>query len=257
MATQVALSWLLGLVGAVLILPYALALQQAALAAASARSHLTVVQLLLVSTAQTMVLLLAAVLAGLWASRKLGLAIPLLSAWLTRRPVPPDTGRTLLLALAFGLAVGLVLVALDRFVFASMLSVADVVKGAAGGGARPNAWQGLLASFYGAIDEEILMRLGLMSVLALGLRTVLRRRDVALPSGVFWTANILTAIVFGLGHLPATAALTPLTTALVVRAIVLNGVAGIVFGALFRRYGLEWAMVSHFGADIVLHVLSA
>jgi len=26
---------------------------------------------------------------------------------------------------------------------------------------------------------------------------------------------------------------------------------------LFRRFGLEWAMASHFGADIVLHVLLA
>jgi len=26
--------------------------------------------------------------------------------------------------------------------------------------------------------------------------------------------------------------------------------------ALYHRYGLEWAMVSHFSADIVLHVLT-
>ena len=59
---------------------------------------------------------------------------------------------------------------------------------------------------------------------------------------------------FGLGHLPATAALAPLSGALVVRAVVLNGTAGLVFGALYRRYGLEWAMTSHFGVDIVAHV---
>jgi membrane protease YdiL (CAAX protease family) len=41
---------------------------------------------------------------------------------------------------------------------------------------------------------------------------------------------------------------------LVVRAVVLNGTAGLVFGALYRRYGLEWAMTSHFGVDIVAHV---
>ena len=99
------------------------------------------------------------------------------------------------------------------------------------------------------------MRFGLMSVLALALRAVWRRRDADLPPAVFWIANILAALLFGLGLLPATTALVPLTAAVVLRAIVLNGVAGIVFGVLFRRYGLEWAMVSHFGADIVLHVI--
>jgi membrane protease YdiL (CAAX protease family) len=34
----------------------------------------------------------------------------------------------------------------------------------------------------------------------------------------------------------------------------LNGTAGLLFGLLYKRYGLEWAMVSHFGVDIVAHV---
>jgi hypothetical protein len=54
--------------------------------------------------------------------------------------------------------------------------------------------------------------------------------------------------------LPATAALAPLSVALVVRTVVLNGTAGLLFGLLYKRYGLEWAMVSHFGVDIVAHV---
>src|SRR5262249_1526787 len=57
-----------------------------------------------------------------------------------------------------------------------------------------------------------------------------------------------------LGTFTGAAALTPLSPALVVRAIVLNGTAGVVLGALFRSYRLEWAMASHFGVDIVGHV---
>jgi len=41
----------------------------------------------------------------------------------------------------------------------------------------------------------------------------------------------------------------------VTRAIVLNGLAGIVWGWLYWKSGLEAAMVSHFSADIVLHVI--
>jgi hypothetical protein len=46
----------------------------------------------------------------------------------------------------------------------------------------------------------------------------------------------------------------PLTPLLIVRAIVLNGMIGIVAGFLFWRRGIEMAMVCHFFADILLHV---
>src|SRR5262249_20338004 len=149
-----------------------------------------------------------------------------------------------------GAITALVVLAMDGFVFAAFPSVAAFISKAQHAAGRPTAWQGFLASFYGAFDEEILMRLGLLSVLALALRTAPRlggaNRADSLRSATFWTANIVTALLFGLGHLPATAAIAPLTAALVIRAIVLNGTAGVVFGVLYRRYGLEWAMASHF-----------
>ena len=52
-----------------------------------------------------------------------------------------------------------------------------------------------------------------------------------------------------------TAALTKITGFIVARAIILNGIAGIAFGWLYWRKGLESAMISHFSADIVLHVI--
>jgi membrane protease YdiL (CAAX protease family) len=106
---------------------------------------------------------------------------------------------------------------LDHWIFAPIPAVAELIHNAESGSARPSAWQGLLASFYGAVTEEILMRLGLLSLLALALRTLARMggasRELALPTDVFWAANIVTAVLFGLGHLPATAALAPLSGA--------------------------------------------
>jgi membrane protease YdiL (CAAX protease family) len=46
-----------------------------------------------------------------------------------------------------------------------------------------------------------------------------------------------------------------LTPALIARALILNGIPGIAFGWLYWRRGLEAAMVAHFSADLVLHVL--
>ena len=64
----------------------------------------------------------------------------------------------------------------------------------------------------------------------------------------------MVAVLFGLGHLPATAAVTPLTPALVARALVLNGVAGVAFGYLYSGHGLEAAMAGHMSAHAVLQI---
>lgn len=51
--------------------------------------------------------------------------------------------------------------------------------------------------------------------------------------------------------------MTLLTPILIVRTIILNGIGGIIFGWLYWKKGLESAMISHFSADIVLHVIPA
>ena len=253
--------WTSALCGVFLVLPYLATLENKALAAAAARTHLEVRDLLAFSVLQAALLLAVAVVVGQWAAWKLGLGTPLIVALLTHRPAPEGTLSTLLVAFTLGIVTALALVLLDHWALASIPSVAALIHNAESGSAKPSAWQGFLASFYGALDEEILMRLGVLSLLALAFRTLARvrgqNRELALPTSVFWAANIVAAALFGLGHLPATAALAPLSVALVVRAVVLNGTAGLVFGELYRRYGLEWAMTSHFGVDIVAHVALA
>lgn len=72
-------------------------------------------------------------------------------------------------------------------------------------------------------------------------------------AGVFWIAIVIAAILFGVGHLPAVAGIWPLTPLVVIRTIALNALAGLAFGFIYWRWGLEHAMLSHFCADIVLH----
>ena len=66
------------------------------------------------------------------------------------------------------------------------------------------------------------------------------------------TSIFLAAVIFGLGHLPITASLTTITPIVIIRAIILNGIGGIVFGWLFWKKGLESAIIAHFTADIFL-----
>jgi membrane protease YdiL (CAAX protease family) len=72
-----------------------------------------------------------------------------------------------------------------------------------------------------------------------------------------WIAIALTALLFGALHLPIMAQLTPLTSIVVTRVLLLNGFPGVLFGWLYWRKGLEAAMVAHFSADIILHVIAA
>jgi len=148
-----------------------------------------------------------------------------------------------------GLGVGLIIILLDVAVFASYLPASFQEVG------RPSPWQGLLASFYGGIDEEILLRLFLVSLLAWLLSRVWKGREGKPTVGGMWLVIIVASVLFGLGHLPATSQLTPLTPLIILRAIVLNGVAGLAFGYLYWKRGLESAMLAHFSTDILLHVI--
>ena len=111
-------------------------------------------------------------------------------------------------------------------------------------------WMGTLACFYGGIVEEVLFRLFLVSLLAwIAIR-------LKVPKNIsVWVAIVLSAVLFGLGHLPITGGLTTITALVIARAIVLNGIGAIVFGWLYWKKGLKSAMIAHFSADVVLHII--
>lgn len=99
------------------------------------------------------------------------------------------------------------------------------------------------AVLYGGIVEKILMRLFLMSLIAFILWKLFFRNTSKnkLPDKIFISANIISALLFAAGHLPATAAafgaLTPMLLAI---CFLLNGIFGILFGRLYRRYWKQW-----------------
>ncbi|MDQ3473463.1 MAG: CPBP family glutamic-type intramembrane protease, partial [Acidobacteriota bacterium] len=101
----------------------------------------------------------------------------------------------------------------------------------------------------------LLMRFFLVTLIAWIAVNILRERGKGLTSRAFWIANIVVAILFGLGHLPSAALVMPITPLVVGAALSLNGIAAIAFGLLYRKYGLESAMIAHFIADFVLYVV--
>jgi hypothetical protein len=230
------------LLGVWAIIPYAFTLMQP-----MESLRLPFWLLLVVGTLQNLLLYAVVIGVGLWLGGKVGLAAPVLKGWLAGDPEAPRRFRAALpLSVGLGAAVGGAILVLDLLVFASFLP--EALRGVS-----PPPWQGFLASFFGGINEELLMRLGLMTLLVwVGVKASRRHEP---RGGVIWAANVVVALLFGAGHLLSLTTLVPLTTDLVVRTLLLNGLAGLVFGYVYWRHGLLLAMVSHFSADIMLHVV--
>jgi membrane protease YdiL (CAAX protease family) len=246
------------LVSTILITPYVLTLEAPTLK--TAKLALPLPLLLPVQWLETTVLygILAAI--GLFIAGRIGLGLPFLESWLAGKPDWGLVRRFILPAIVAGVLAGVVILILDQFVFAPPLDaelkqLPSAVSGTSS--LAPPAWQGFLASFYGGVTEEILLRLFVLSLLAWLGRFVNRTASGRPGLAALWVANVLAAILFGLGHLPATvAAGLPLDALVVTRAVVLNGLAGLVFGWFYWTFGLEAAMVSHFSGDLVLHVIA-
>jgi hypothetical protein len=239
-----------GLIGVVCVMPYTLELTRAAFDKALERIHRPRWVLVLLQIAQSFVLVVAATGFGLLIARHIGLGLPLLEGLLAGKNVTAEAQAMIAPALILGIASSLLMLILEITVFWPRLP-----KAMREDAPIPALWKRFLACFYGGIDEEILLRLFLLSLLA-WLISLVWHVPGGLPTvGALWVANIIAALIFGLGHLPATAALAKLTPLLIWRAILLNGIVGVATGYLYWRYGLEAAMLAHFSADIALHII--
>lgn len=109
----------------------------------------------------------------------------------------------------------------------------------------------LAAVLYGGVIEEVMLRLFMMSLIAFILHKLFGKGKDKPAIGILVAANIVAAILFAAGHLPATAALMGLTPMLVFRCFLLNGGFGLLFGWLYQKYGLRYAMIAHGGCHVV------
>lgn len=249
------LLWIASVIGIILVLPYGLAMIPASLSSRLPPLHVLVP----LQVAQGAIFLGLLTLAGLFFANRIGLSAPILEAWIEGQGIRTRLNSIFVPSVLIGVLGTLLILALELAVFQPAIRHQNPTSASALSLwiQPPAAWKGLLASFYGGIDEEIQLRLFALSLLAWLGRFVHRKPDGRPSVPVLWVANIIAALLFGLGHLPMTSALVPLTPLIIVRALVLNGLVGIGFGYLYCTRGLESAMLSHFSADLLLHVFLA
>jgi hypothetical protein len=107
-------------------------------------------------------------------------------------------------------------------------------------------WKWLIIAFDSSILEEIIFRLFIVSF-AVWLLARFVRREIALRIAV-----IASALLFGAAHLGRWLDAGPIV---ITAVMIVNGVVGVVFGRLYVTWGIEAAIISHFGADVMLHIV--
>ena len=120
------------------------------------------------------------------------------------------------------------------------------------GAPRSSRLQAIGASLYGGITEEAISRLFVMSGLVY-VASLLSSQSSA--SFLFGIAG--SSLLFGAAHLPLATRLLGRSGRVYERTLLLNGIAGVVFGVVFWQLGLVFAMAAHLTADTLLHVRGA
>lgn len=101
---------------------------------------------------------------------------------------------------------------------------------------------------YGGIVEEILLRWGLMTFIVWVGSKISRSTE---NKGIYVWGIILSALVFSIGHLPATSQMLGLSTGTVMRAMILNFVPGVGFGYLYWKQGIGYAILGHMATHLI------
>jgi hypothetical protein len=242
--------WLLLLgsaVGVAALLPYLLAFFQKVLSANPLPMPLPV--LITVQVMQNTILFAAFISLGLVLAPKAGIEMPILQRWFYggAAPLPKNSVRTPLLA---GVAMAAILLLIFYAFFLPRIPEWPI-----GVETAMPLWKRLLSCFYGAINEEIVARLFVLSLILWLLRKVARQQSPQARPLIFWIANLIIAGLFALGHVPAAKVFLSLTPLVIVALFTINGSASLLFGYLCWKRGLEAAMLAHFSADFTLHVI--
>ncbi len=156
----------------------------------------------------------------------------------------------LFLSILFGFITAFIITGADHFYYQYK------VEELAGSNSQFSLLTLMAGVFYGGVFEELLMRLFIMSLLIWLMMKIFRKTKDTLSNGYYWMAIIIAAILFAVGHFPATEMLFgELTATLIVRSLILNGIGGIFFGYLYWKKGLEYGIIAHMFAHIFMQLV--
>jgi hypothetical protein len=194
----------------------------------------------------TIILILMIVL-GLYTHEKANLAVPQLQSFLTKEPPFISFLAQAKIGILGGILAGILILAVTKiitpYVSAEYIAMGEKMN--------PPV---LTRFLYGGLLEEIYIRFGLMS----GLVLLFSKISKNLIDTVYWAAISVAAILFGMGHLPLVFQLNPNPSMVLVGFIIVgNSLAGLIFGYLYWKKGLEAAFVAHIFAHVTMLAAAA
>ena len=185
---------------------------------------------------------------GLWVSSRANLGAPLLARFFSKKPtnkliIWKATLSSILLATIVAIfLLGLFELQKEFYPVLNKLS-------------RPSKPFYALVSFSAGISEEIMFRLGLMSLIITIIQFLKKMEN---PSNkIVWTGIVISALFFGLIHLPLSKNFVELTPFTIGVTMIGNLITGSTFGWIFWKRGLLIAIIAHTAFDLVFHVIGS
>ena len=229
--------WALGLIGA------AITAAEPLPANLIAGSHVSELAFRCLSFVNTGLMLAALIALGTVAAREVGLYSVFAPQLPTRIKVRRNAFHWVQAAIIGGAAVALTQLSLE-FLFWRILPHGEVVS--LRHAAQFSAASPLSRLLFQALTDELMLRWGLMSGVLWVLALLFHQKSNPRP-GLVWTAIVLVSVLSTLGQLPAILNMLSVDPAsvLIARTAVMSAFAGIAYGWLYWKHGLESAVLAH------------
>ncbi|MBM7648209.1 membrane protease YdiL (CAAX protease family) [Bacillus ectoiniformans] len=209
---------------------------------------LPMVGLQIIASLQLFIVSFVLSLIGIKLARKTGFSLNILDSIVSKAKIKVNK-KSIILSIISGIGLGFVLMSYDRFYFQYQNPMIAEH--------HPEfSFIALIAGvFYGGVFEEILLRLFLMSLTVWLFMKIFKLTKESVSSKYYWIAIVFTSLMFAIGHFPATQmAFGELTTDLIIRGLFLNSIGGLVFGYLYWKKGLEFAILAHMFTHISMQL---
>ena len=193
-------------------------------------------------------LILGAILVfvGLWVSSSSNLGAPVLARIFSRKPVNKLINWNSILS-------SILLATLVALFLLGLFELQSELYPISGKISRPSKPFYAIVSLSAGISEEIMFRLGLMSLIITVIQFLKKAEN---PSNkIVWTGIIISALFFGVIHLPLSKNFVELTPFTIGVTMIGNLITGSTFGWIFWKRGLLIAIIAHITFDLVFHVI--
>ncbi|MRI02245.1 CPBP family intramembrane metalloprotease [Kriegella sp. EG-1] len=185
---------------------------------------------------------------GLWVSERANLGAPLIASIFSKQSFKELIDIKAVLS-------SIILAILTALLLLGLFELQKEFYPVASKMARPTKDFYALVSFSAGITEEIIFRLGLMSLIITANQFFRKKENPS--SKIIWSGIFISALFFGLVHLPLSKNFVELTSFSVGVTMFGNLITGSVFGWIFWKQGLLVAIISHIVFDLVFHVIGS